>query len=80
MNMVEKTEQYLSHLARFQYVNAADGAAWRVFVQPIGQEEPLYFPDLAHYFEFVEQETKMLVLNRSETAVYPPSTVQETPT
>ena len=69
--MIEKTEQYLSHLARFQYVNAADGPVWRVFVQPIGQEEPHYFPDLEHYFEFVAQETETAVSQST------PSNLQE---
>jgi hypothetical protein len=67
--MIKETERYLSHLVRFQCVNAAGGPAWRVFVQQIGEREPLCFPDLEHYFEFVTQETK--------TAVLPPSTAQE---
>ena len=65
MYMVEKKEQYLSHLARFQCVNAADGPVWRVFVQQTGQVEPLYFPDLEHYFKFVVGETETAVVASS---------------
>jgi len=66
MYMVEKKEQYLSHLARFQCVNAADGPVWRVFVQQTGQVEPLYFPDLVHNYDSDTGER--------ETAVVSPST------
>ena len=82
VGMIRENERYLSHLVRFQCVNAASGPAWRVFVQQIGEREPRYFPDLAHYFEFVVQETKTLIPGCVETAVYPPSplsTVQENP-
>ncbi len=65
IHMNEKRESYLSHLVRLQCVNAVDGPAWRIFVQPIGQKEPLYFSDLKEYFDFVKGETKTAVTTPS---------------
>ena len=72
--MIKTTEPYLAYLVRFQFANAPDGSAWRVSVQQTGREEPRYFPDLKHYFEFVTQQTETLVLSNVEVAVVSPST------